>query len=224
MTDEPGPSKRSGSSAHYRHATAGGSEVIYTAKQAEAIGEIEAPLQLIACAGSGKTQVISQRISHMLAQPGATPRSIIAFTFTEKAAAELKERIHRIVRQEHGELPGLAEMYVGTMHGYALNLLQTFVPEAFKYGVLTDITQRLLIDRQSTRSGLTTCPTTAPSRPTLWRFVDSKLYMQVLSVLQEDEVDFDLVPDRVTESLHSEILRLHLDDRERRCLSGVRSG
>lgn len=175
----------------------------YTSAQQAAIEELTAPLQLIACAGSGKTQVISQRISRILGRPGVRPANVIAFTFTEKAAAELKERIHRIVHAEHGDLPGLAEMYVGTMHGYALNLLQTYVPEAFKYGVLTDITQRLLIDRESKKSGLTTCPTTAPSRPTLWRYADSKLYMQVLGILQEDEVDFDLVPDGVRESLGS---------------------
>lgn len=180
----------------------------YTPAQQAAIEELDAPLQLIACAGSGKTQVISQRISRILDRPGVRPANIIAFTFTEKAAAELKERMHRIVHEEHGDLPGLAEMYVGTMHGYALNLLQTYVPEAFKYGVLTDITQRLLIDRESTKSGLTTCPTTAPSRPTLWRYVDSKLYMQVLGILQEDEVDFDLVPDGVTESLGSYVTLL----------------
>lgn len=175
----------------------------YTHAQQAAIQEITEHLQLIACAGSGKTQVISQRISHILSQPDAHPRNIIAFTFTEKAAAELKKRIYEIVRAEHGEIPGLAEMYVGTMHGFALDLLQTYVPEAFKYGVLTDITQRLLIDRESKKSGLTTCPSTAPSRPTLWRYADSKLYMQVLGVLQEDETDFSLVPDGVTESLQS---------------------
>ena len=176
----------------------------YTPSQEAAIAEISAPLQLIACAGSGKTQVISERISRILGQPGVIPGNIVAFTFTEKAAAELKDRIHRIVRAQHGEITGLAEMYVGTMHGYCLNLLQTYIPEAFKYGgVLTDITQRLLIDRESTKSGLTTCPTTAPSRPTLWRYHDSKLYMQVLSILQEDDVDFALVPDDVTTSLQS---------------------
>ena len=147
----------------------------YTPAQQAAIDEISAPLQLIACAGSGKTQVISQRISHILAQPGVTPGNIIAFTFTEKAAAELKERIYSIVEQEHPGIVGLAEMYVGTMHGYCLNLLQTYIPEAFKYGVLTEVTQRLLIDRESIKSGLTTCTSTAPSRSTLWRYVDSKL-------------------------------------------------
>ena len=56
---------------------------------------------------------------------------------------------------------GLAEMYIGTMHGYCLDLLQRLVPETFKFSVLTDITARLLVDRYSRQSGLTTCPTTA---------------------------------------------------------------
>ncbi len=53
-------------------------------------------LQLIACAGSGKTEVVARRVVHLLT-PGRgdslAPRNIVAFTFTEKAAAELKERI-----------------------------------------------------------------------------------------------------------------------------------
>ena len=175
----------------------------YTESQQAAIDELAAPLQLIACAGSGKTQVISQRVSKILAQDGVSPGNIVAFTFTEKAAAELKDRIHTLVRNEHGDIPGLAEMYIGTMHGYCLNLLQTFVPEAFKYGVLTDIGQRLLIDRESVKSGLTTCPTTLASRPYLWRYRDSKLYMQTLAILQEDNVDFELIPEEVESSLSS---------------------
>lgn len=175
----------------------------YTPAQQEAIAEIDRPLQLVACAGSGKTQVISQRVSHILGQPGVQPRNIVAFTFTEKAAAELKERIHSIVEAEHGEVQGMAEMFIGTMHAYCLNLLQTYVPEAFKFGVLTEITQRLLVDRNSRESGLTTCPTMSSGTPTLKRFTNSKLYMQVLSILQEDDVDFDIVPDGVNESLHA---------------------
>lgn len=178
----------------------------YTRSQQAAIDEIIRPLQLIACAGSGKTQVISQRISKILAQPGVKPGNIVAFTFTEKAAAELTERVHRIVAEEHGELTGMAEMYIGTMHGYCLNLLQTYVPASFKFGVLTEITQRLLIDRNSRESGLTTCPLIAGDR--LKRWVDSRLYMQVLSILQEDAVDFDLVPEGVNESLHSYVTML----------------
>ena len=72
----------------------------YTDAQAEAIACLDEPLQIIACAGSGKTQVISQRIAAILDQPGVEPRNVIAFTFTEKAAAELKERILSILEEE----------------------------------------------------------------------------------------------------------------------------
>ena len=128
----------------------------YTQTQQEAIDCLAEPLQIIACAGSGKTQVISQRIANMLGQPGVEPRNIIAFTFTEKAAAELKDRVLRIVYEQHGDVVGMAEMYIGTMHGYCLDLLQRLVPDTFKFSVLTEITARLLVDRNSRRSGLTT--------------------------------------------------------------------
>src|SRR3954465_312261 len=100
----------------------------YTAAQAEAIACLDEPLQIIACAGSGKTQVISQRIAAILARDGVEPRNVIAFTFTDRAAAELKERILSILEKEGVALLGLAEMYIGTMHGYCLDLLQRLVP------------------------------------------------------------------------------------------------
>jgi DNA helicase-2/ATP-dependent DNA helicase PcrA len=171
----------------------------YSAAQSEAIACLDEPLQIIACAGSGKTQVISQRIAAILARPGVEPRNVIAFTFTEKAAAELKERILSIVETERGEITGLAEMYVGTMHGYALDMLQRLVPETFKFSVLTDITAQLFVDRFSAKSGLTSCPTTA--RPgVLRRYINSKLYLQIVSVLREDKIDFTHVPSGVVES------------------------
>src|SRR3954471_5673251 len=153
----------------------------YTPAQAEAIASVDEPLQIIACAGSGKTQVISQRIAAILAQPGVDPRNVIAFTFTEKAAAELKERILSIIETERGEITGLAEMYIGTMHGYALDMLQRLVPDTFKFSVLTDITAQLLVDRYSGKSGLTSCPTSA-RQGFLRRYLNSKLYLQVVSV------------------------------------------
>lgn len=171
----------------------------YTDAQAEAIATLDEPLQIIACAGSGKTQVISQRIASILARPGVEPRNVVAFTFTEKAAAELKERILGLVETELGDVTGLAEMYVGTMHGYALDLLQRLVPDTFKFSVLTDITNQLFIDRYSAKSGLTSCPTSS-AQGTLRRYRNSKLYMQVLSVLREDTIDATHVPEGVIES------------------------
>jgi len=178
--------------------------LLFTPAQAEAISEMSKPLQLIACAGSGKTEVLAQRIANILQQPGVQPRNVIAFTFTDKAAAELKERIYRTVGAAIPDIVGMAEMYVGTMHGYCLDLLQTFIPETFKYGVLTDITQQLLIDRMSAKSGLTTCTKTVGGNvTTLSRFKDTRYYTGALSVLQEDDVTFGLVPDAVKASLAS---------------------
>lgn len=63
-------------------------------------------LQVIACAGSGKTESVSRRIAALI-QEGELPESIIAFTFTEKAAAELKERVTKRRRVLfHFGLPG----------------------------------------------------------------------------------------------------------------------
>ena len=173
-----------------------------TAAQQEAIDELDRPLQLVACAGSGKTEVLAQRIAKILSQPGMRPSNVIAFTFTDKAAVELKERIERVVRETLGNVVGLAEMYVGTMHGYCLDLLQTYIPETFKYGVLTDITQQLLIDRSSSKSGLTTCTkAVAGVTSNLRRYTDTRYFKGALSIMQEDVVDFSLVPGSVTTSL-----------------------
>lgn len=180
----------------------------YTRAQNESIGCLDEPLQIIACAGSGKTQVISQRIAAILARPDVRPRNVIAFTFTDKAAAELKDRILSIVGRELGDVSGLAEMYVGTMHGYCLDLLQRLVPEKFKFSVLTDITAQLLVDRYSARSGLTSCPTTAKPG-VLRRYLNSKLYLQVVSVLREDKIDLGCVPAGVVKSfeMYMDLLR-----------------
>jgi len=173
----------------------------YTQSQQAAISCLDEPLQIIACAGSGKTQVISQRIANILAQPDVQPRNIIAFTFTDKAAAELKDRVLGVVAEQHGDVTGMAEMYIGTMHGYCLDLLQRLVPDTFKFSALTEITARLLVDRNSKKSGLTTCPTSSARVPTLRRYVHSKLFLQAMSVLREDVIADERVPDDVLESL-----------------------
>ncbi|MDQ0778391.1 superfamily I DNA/RNA helicase [Streptomyces aurantiacus] len=136
-----------------------GGTMKFTDAQRAAIQTYDDNLLIVACAGSGKTEVISQRIAGLIGQPDVLPRNIVAFTFTEKAAGELKERVHTRIRELHGEVHGLAEMYIGTMHGYALDLLHSHVPEAFKFNVLNDVQTRLIIDKYSTKSGLTTTST-----------------------------------------------------------------
>ena len=119
-------------------------------KAAIAFGGIN--LQLIACAGSGKTEVVARRVVHLLApgrQDTLQPRNIIAFTFTDKAAAELKERIVTRTRQALGEILGLAEMFVGTIHAFCLELLKSETPKYLKYEVLSEVQQALFVDRQT---------------------------------------------------------------------------
>jgi len=96
--------------------------VTYTANQRQAIAHAEGNLQIIACAGSGKTQVLAERIASILAQPGASPGNVVAFTFTQKAAGELKDRVYRLCRERLGSDRGLADMYVGTIHAFCLDL------------------------------------------------------------------------------------------------------
>lgn len=181
----------------------------YTKAQQAAIATIDDPLLIVACAGSGKTQVISQRIVEIL-RSGAKPRNIVAFTFTERAAGELKERVTTLVEGEFGNVHGLAEMYIGTMHGYALDALHSYVPEMFKYDVLNDIQARLFIDRLSNKCGLTTARAVVKgvSKP-LRRYVDSSLFLQVMSLLREEQIDESKLPEDLATALSMYRSELH---------------
>src|SRR5437867_3744495 len=117
----------------------------HTRQQQEAIEVIDRNLQIIACAGSGKTRVITARklrILRHLAASGITPNNLVAFTFTEKAAGELKQRVTSLYKAEFGHTQGLAAMYVGTIHGFCRDLLQRYVPKYLKFDVLDGIRQR----------------------------------------------------------------------------------
>ena len=87
--------------------------ITYTPSQLRAIHTIDHNLQIIACAGSGKTQVISRRIVEILAaqqKHGLLPANIVAFTFTDRAAAELKTRIQKLCIDE--TMPSSASLAV----------------------------------------------------------------------------------------------------------------
>jgi DNA helicase II / ATP-dependent DNA helicase PcrA len=158
----------------------------FTDAQKDAIGSPPGNLHLIACAGSGKTEVVAQRVAALLkagATTGLAPRNIVAFTFTERAAAELKDRIVARVAEVVGEVNGMAEMYVGTIHGFCLELLKTEVPEFLKYGILDDVQQVLFVNRHSKQSGLT--PSTDLKGNSLRRYIDTKNYIEALNILRE---------------------------------------
>jgi len=152
----------------------------YTQEQQLAIETIDSNLQIIACAGSGKTQVISQRIVNILKKQDVEAKNIIAFTYTEKAAAELKTRILKLCREQLGNINGLAEMYIGTIHSWCLQSIQDHIFKYQKYAILDEIKLKLFIDKYFNEVGMATAG--------LDRYKETSRFISILSVLREAEI------------------------------------
>ena len=123
-----------------------------TGEALEAVRHRGSHLQIIAAAGSGKTEVVSQRVADLLAG-GSPPESIAAFTFTERAAEELKNRISARVEDRLGRaaLDHLNGLSVGTIHSYCFRLLQQRVPRYETYDVLDDNQLTAFLSREGIR-------------------------------------------------------------------------
>jgi DNA helicase II / ATP-dependent DNA helicase PcrA len=91
--------------------------------QKEAVLHINGPLMIIAGAGSGKTKVLTTRIAHLLST-GVDAFNILALTFTNKAAREMKERIERILGTNEAR-----NLYIGTFHSVFARILRAEAPK-----------------------------------------------------------------------------------------------
>jgi len=87
-------------------------------EQLEAASHFEGPLLVLAGAGSGKTRVLTARVSHLISEHGVPPDRILAVTFTNKAAGEMRDRITRLLGAEP------SGMWVGTFHSVGARLLR----------------------------------------------------------------------------------------------------
>ena len=89
-------------------------------RQREAASKIEGALLILAGAGSGKTRTITYRIAHMIKEIGISPYSILAVTFTNKAAKEMKERVEDLIGED------AKKTMISTFHSFGLRLLRIY--------------------------------------------------------------------------------------------------
>ena len=90
-------------------------------KQKEAVLATEGPCLVIAGAGSGKTKVLTHKIAYLISEKGVKPYNILAITFTNKAASEMKQRVEKLV----GDVA--QEMWMGTFHSICVRILRRFI-------------------------------------------------------------------------------------------------
>lgn len=87
------------------------------ARQKQAVDQIDGPLLVIAGPGTGKTQLLSTRVAHILAQTDALPQNILCLTFTESGAANMRERLSRFIGRD------AYNVQISTYHGFGSDII-----------------------------------------------------------------------------------------------------
>jgi len=161
---------------------------------AEAAAHRGSHLQIIASAGSGKTEVVSQRVADLIAE-GVSPASIVAFTFTEKAAAELKERIRVRVTARVGvaATDKLGQLQVGTIHAYCFRLLQTYIPHFETYSLIDENQLVSMMVREGGPKNLNLKRFDPRPKPGLFRGIER--FLQSVDVVENELLSPDDLPD-----------------------------
>ncbi len=118
--------------------------------QREAVETVDGPLLIVAGPGSGKTRVITHRIAYLVRECGVSPHSILAMTFTNKAAREMRERLVRLAG------PHSDALTVGTFHSFCARLLRRegeFLGLSRNYSIFDDDDQMSAIKQCLERAG-----------------------------------------------------------------------
>lgn len=157
---------------------------------AAAVAHLGGHIQIIAAAGSGKTEVVAQRVASLLAG-GEPPESIVAFTFTDKAASELKERIRERVTAVQGPEASdhLGRLFVGTIHAYCFRMLQTHMPRYETYTPLDANQLTNLVYRDNYLLGVKHL---APDHGT---FRTIAMFQRGIDVIENELIPLESLPD-----------------------------
>ena len=131
--------------------------------QISAVRQTSGPLLILAGAGSGKTKTLAHRIAYLMQQEAVWPNEILAVTFTNKAARELRERVWRLTEEKMGEVPRSFMPWMGTFHGICVRLLRqdggviriapnyVIYDEDDRQGLIKQAMKELSIDTQQTK-------------------------------------------------------------------------
>ncbi|MDD4052647.1 MAG: UvrD-helicase domain-containing protein, partial [candidate division Zixibacteria bacterium] len=114
-------------------------------RQREAVAHTEGPLLVVAGAGSGKTRVLTHRLAHIISLQKARPWEVLAVTFTNKAAGEMRTRIEGLLGFD------ISRLWISTFHSFCARFLRM---EATKLGYPANFT---IIDDDDTRSLVSRC-------------------------------------------------------------------
>ncbi|MEH3032979.1 MAG: DNA helicase PcrA [Aeromicrobium erythreum] len=165
--------------------------------QREAVTHTGGPLLVVAGAGSGKTRVLTRRIAWLIAARGAHPGSILAITFTNKAAAEMRERVAELVG-------GAARaMWVSTFHSACVRILRR---EANRFGYTSSFT---IYDAADTRRLMTLVCRDLDYDP---KRINPRAVLNWVSNLKNDLVDHEASVGRAenpTEEMYVEAYKLY---------------
>lgn len=172
--------------------------------QMEAALTTEGPLLILAGAGSGKTRVLTHRIAHLILDSNVSPWNILAITFTNKAAKEMKERIISVCGEETG-----SQVWVSTFHSACVRILHREI-EAIGYGreftIYDDDDQTKLLNDIIEKKNLSTKEYTAKEAKYVISTAKNKMYspkkLADIAMSSREEV-FAEIYDEYEKRMHS---------------------